>query len=83
MVSIQQDYLSYLFADFRDVLAILPIGALNAAGLDWQQRLLAWDGDTSVGSVEATVFEQWCVRALSLCSWRCPLTFGRSAGTRS
>ncbi len=52
---IQLDEVSLLFLAFKPYLARLPLADEKAKA--WRDRLLAWDGNESVKSEEATVFE--------------------------
>ncbi len=55
--AIQLDQVSLLFRLFRPVLEKLKPKSERARA--WQKRLLAWDGNETAKSEEATVFEAW------------------------
>lgn len=57
MKAIQLDQVSLLYRDFRPVLE--QIAPTSSRGMEWRDRLLAWDGDTDPASKEASVFEAW------------------------
>ncbi len=57
MRAIQLDQVSLLFRLFRPVLAKIQPESERARA--WKERLLAWDGNETAKSEEATVFEAW------------------------
>ena len=59
MLTMQQDTLSLLYKDFMPVFK--NIQPTSARGHKWRERLLAWDGNLSLDSPEATVFHTWYV----------------------
>jgi penicillin amidase len=59
MLALQLDTISLLFQDFVPVLQQLT--PTSARGQQWRERLLAWDGNMSLDSQEATVFHSWYV----------------------
>jgi len=54
---IQNDTVSLLVERLRPVLARIQPRSQRAA--EWREKLLAWDGDETASSLEATVFEAW------------------------
>ncbi|MUG92157.1 penicillin acylase family protein [Scytonema sp. UIC 10036] len=61
---IQLDQVSLLYRDFRTVLERLD--PLSEQARVWRDRLLAWDGNTQLMSVEATVFGTWYTQLTQL-----------------
>jgi penicillin amidase len=59
MLTMQQDTISLLYKDFMPIIAMLKPS--SARGREWRKRLLAWDGNVSADSVEATVFHSWYI----------------------
>ncbi len=59
MLALQLDTISLLYQDFVPVLQ--QITPTSARGQQWRERLLAWDGNMSLDSQEATVFQTWYV----------------------
>jgi penicillin G amidase len=57
MQDIQLDTLSLLYRDLKPVLE--KIEPTSEQGMYWRDRLLAWDGELTLDSQEATVFESW------------------------
>jgi penicillin G amidase len=57
MQAIQLDQVSLLYRDFRPILQQLQ--PTSEQGQTWRDRLLAWDGNTTPDSVEASVFAAW------------------------
>ena len=57
IAAIQLDRVSLLYRDFRPILEQIEPNSPQAR--EWRDRLLDWDGNTEVDSIEATVFEAW------------------------
>jgi penicillin G amidase len=57
--TIQLDVMSYQFHSVAGVLRELPRELLSDLAAEWRDKLVAWDGDSVVGSTEATVFNAW------------------------
>jgi penicillin amidase len=64
MLTMQLDTISLLYKDFRTVFK--NIRPHSARGREWRERLLAWDGNVSADSIEATVFHTWYVGLFDL-----------------
>jgi len=59
MMAIQQDYLSLMAVDFRDVLLRFDTSKLSSSSRKWHSKLLKWNHITDIGSKETTIFEKW------------------------
>ncbi|MGL6337795.1 MAG: penicillin acylase family protein, partial [Waterburya sp.] len=57
MQSIQLDQVSLLYRDLKPILE--KTNPTSEQGKYWRDRLLTWDGNLSLNSQEATVFESW------------------------
>jgi penicillin amidase len=57
MLTMQLDTVSLLYKSFKPVLKNLT--PTSERGQQWRERLLAWDGNVSPDSQEATVFQAW------------------------
>ena len=57
MQEFQLDTVSLLYRDLKPVLE--QIEPTSEQGMYWRDRLLAWDGELTLDSQEATVFESW------------------------
>jgi penicillin amidase len=66
MRAIQHDVKSLLFSDFASVVAALPPAQLSRDAAQWQSQLLSWDGQSTVGSTEASVFNTFMAGLASL-----------------
>ena len=64
MQRIQLDWVTLLYRDFRDTLvAIRPVlqntNPVPTEALQWLDLVLQWDGNATLNSQQATVFESW------------------------
>lgn len=59
MQQMQLDTISLLYWDFRPI--IYQLTPTSEQGQRWRERLLAWDGNVSMQSQEATVFYTWYI----------------------
>eukprot|EP00753_Platysulcus_tardus_P009377 PLAT202.5.p1 GENE.PLAT202.5~~PLAT202.5.p1 ORF type:complete len:951 (-),score=501.46 PLAT202.5:84-2936(-) len=66
MKSIQLDSVSLAFKDFMPVLRNLATDMLSEQAAAMRDRLLAWDGDTSIGSTLATDWAAWWLQLTRL-----------------
>jgi penicillin amidase len=66
MKELQFDEVSYLYRLFRPVLHALRDASLSLDACQLRTDLLAWDGNSAIGSREATVWNQWYRTLLSL-----------------
>ena len=57
MQEFQLDTVSLLYRDLKPILE--EIEPTSEQGMHWRDRLLAWDGELTLDSQEATVFESW------------------------
>jgi penicillin amidase len=60
MRNIQYDEMSLLFQDFKAILE-----KMEKPYPSWRDKLLQWDGYADVDSVQATVFQVWCIQQVS------------------
>jgi hypothetical protein len=73
MTTIQNDVTTLLFLELKPFLARLPLGEELSPEVEWQQKLLEWDGSETTDSREALAFESWYME-LSMVR-RLPLPF--------
>jgi acyl-homoserine lactone acylase PvdQ len=66
MQAMQLDVISYVFRDFKPVLAAMDSATLSVQASEWRSLLLGWDGDMKVGSREASVFNRWMLELETL-----------------
>lgn len=78
MQEIQLDTTSLLYRDLRPILE--QIEPTTEQGIYWRDRLLAWDGELTLDSQEATVFEAWYTELSRLAASELEIEyFGNSA----
>jgi len=64
MLKMQQDTMSLFYKEFMPIIHSLT--PTSERGQQWRKRLLAWDGNMSAVSQEATVFQAWYVGLLGI-----------------